>query len=279
MKNDRSSSPVIDPSTDERVVLFADMLGFASLTEQCTLDVPTLRKFNRILSATLDDILVAADNPLTKAFSHFHSSLRSTLDLAEMKHPLTAITFSDSAFVATTHLFEAVSIAIDLARRMLSSKVPVRIGIAFGSFAALRFRSDVSADGGNHAAQFLGTSVVRAYQAERCGIKGMRVLLHPSVEPLWVDARHNPAAGKALTCSPAESENAVGVRYEVDYWDFAPTRERDTWHALQDMWDAAPAAEATHYQATANAIQRMRAAHGQEPVTNLRRRTLPRRRA
>ena len=82
---------------------------------------------------------------------------------------MTAITFSDSVFIATNHLFEATTFAANLAQSTLSQKIPVRMGIAFGSFAALRFRSDVSADGGDHAAQFLGTAVVRAYQAENVG--------------------------------------------------------------------------------------------------------------
>jgi len=111
-----------------------------------------------------------------------------------MQHPLTAITFSDSVFVATSHLFEAATFAVNLARSMLSQKIPIRLGIAFGSFAALRFRSEVSGDGGDHAAQFLGTAVVRAYQAEKCGIKGMRILLHPSVESLLADSTHSPAS-------------------------------------------------------------------------------------
>ena len=58
------------------------------------------------------------------------------------------------------------------------------MGMASGSFAALRFRSDISTDNGDHAAQFLGTAVVRAYQAERCGLKGLRVFVHPSIGPL-----------------------------------------------------------------------------------------------
>src|SRR5437870_5686600 len=89
-----------------------------------------------------------------------------------MRRSVTAITFSDSAFIAFTHLIDAVTLAVDFTQSMLSQKIPVRMGVAFGSFAALRFRSDVTAEGGDHASEFLGTAVVRAYQAERCGIKG-----------------------------------------------------------------------------------------------------------
>lgn len=260
------------------------MLGFASLTESNPIDISMLNARTRPLGMTLDDILAEPKNPLTDAFSHFHHSLKWTIMTAEMRHPLTAITFSDSVFIATNYLFEAATLAVNLAQSMLAGKIPVRMGIAFGSFAALRFRSDVSADGGDHAAQFLGTAVVRAHQAESCGIKGMRILLHPSVEPLLVDDAHHPASSpngtwplRPLECSNTERENRVGVRYELNYWDLATTKEAKSWHALQDMWSAAPDCEKEHYQATAEAINRMRIAQEELPVTNLRRRLLPRR--
>jgi hypothetical protein len=38
--------------------------------------------------------------------------------------------------------------------------------------------------------QFLGTGVVRAYQTERCGVPGLRILLHPDLEPLLDEMRY-----------------------------------------------------------------------------------------
>jgi hypothetical protein len=276
----------------DRIVTFADMLGFAALTEGNAIDPRELQKRTRPLGTTFDEIFDSMGtprNPLTDAFSSFHFNLRHAITTAAMRHPLTAITFSDSVFIATTYLFQAVNFSMDLALSMLSSKVPVRIGIAFGSFAAIGFRSDVSADGGDHAAQFLGTAVVRASQAEKCGIKGIRILLHPSVEPLLADRIHNPSAPpsgarpvRPLDCSETELQNPANkasVRYEVDYWDLASTKERAAWRGLQEMWTAAPDWEENHYRATAEAIDRMRVAQGEAPLTNLRRRNLkPRRR-
>ena len=268
-----------------RVVVFADMLGFAALTEANPINPRMLNAHSRLPQSfeALDE-MISHRNPLTDSFSHFHTSLKWAIMTAEMKHPLTAITFSDSVFIATNYLFEAASIAVTLARAMLSYKVPVRMGIAFGSFTALRFRSDVSADSGDHAAQFLGTAVVRAYRAEKCGVKGMRILLHPSVESLLNDGSHYPKSPpinavpiRLLACSDSECDNKAEVRHELDYWDLATTKERRAWHGLQDMWANAPDSAKEHYQATAEAISRMRTAQGQVPLTNLRRRTLPRR--
>jgi len=268
--------------TDNKVVMFVDVLGFASLTEAYPVEPDLIEASDRPLSWNIDMILTSRDNPLTQTFTRFHHFLKATIDLAKMRHPVTAITFSDSAFIATTHLFEAVKVAVDLFRFLLRYRVSVRIGIAHGSFAAIRFRSDVTVTGGDHAAHFLGTGVVRSHAASTCGIKGLRLLLHPSAVPLLSDSTHNPPLHhkdriQYLQCSEEESSNPAGVQYEIDYWRFKPTAEAEAWHAFQDMWDVAPQDVLKHYQATAEAINRMRIAQGEPGINNLRRRTLPRR--
>lgn len=271
-------------TTDNKVVLFADILGFAALTESCPIDLDLLRAHDRLLSPSLniDTILEASRNRLTHTFSGFHSSLRAVLSLASMCHPLTAITFSDSAFIATMYAYEAVNIAIDLLHALLPQNIPVRMGIAYGSFAALRFRSDITADSGDHAAQFLGTAIVRAHAVETCGIKGLRILLHPSVMPLLDDIHHNPVPTEGrshplrhLECSEKERLNKSSVLHEIDYWHLTPTKEAKAWRGLQDMWNKAPLSEVAHYEVTAEAINRMRITHGHDPLKKLRRRTLP----
>ena len=158
------------------------------------------------------------------------------------------------------------------------------MGIAFGSFAALRFRSDVSADGGDHAAQFwapplCGPTRPRNVASRACGFSFIPQSNHYLLTP------HCPAPPpintvpvRTLECSDTERVNKTRVRYEVDYWDLATTKERSAWHGLQDMWAAAPDFAREHYLATAEAINRMRIAQGKPPVANVRRRTLPRRR-
>ena len=262
-------------------MLFADLLGFAALTEAHLVDLNLIKASDRPLAGNIETLLASQDNPLTRTFTCFHRSLKATIELAQMQHPLTAITFSDSAFIATPHFFQAVNVAVDFLKYLLPQRIPVRIGIAYGSFAAVRFRSDIMLDGGDHAAHFLGTGVVRSHATESCGIKGLRILLHPSVEQLLNDTVHNPQRSnrdqiRYVECSEEERNNTVGVRYEIDYWRFKSTAEADAWRALQNMWDTAPQIAVKHYQATAEAINRMRVGHGEPPLNNLRRRTLPR---
>jgi len=265
--------------TQNRAVLFVDLLGFAKLTELNTLDFDALRRRQNLLVG-LGDIFQGARNPLTETFAHFHYTLKWAIELAQMNHLLTAITFSDSAFIVTSSLSECVAIAIHIVQSLLQNNIPARAGIAWGSFASIRFKSDIIGEWGEHSAHFLGTAVVHSSSAERCGIKGIRILLHPSASALLVDtpACTLPYSGaKAIRCSPEEQNNNMGVCYEIDYWQFKPTAEAKAWRALQDMWNSAPPSEEIHYLATAQSINRMRVAQGVESLTNLRRRTLPRR--
>jgi len=266
--------------TENKAVLFADLLGFASLTETNDLELDRIKNAEHPLSLDIDKWLTSPpDNALTKTFTGFHYSLRWGIQIAQMRHPLTAITFSDSAFIATTYLFQAVNIAVHLMQSLLPQRIPLRVGIAHGSFSAVRFRSDITADAGDHAAHFLGTAVVRSHAAETCGIKGLRILLHPSAMPLLSDPAHNPQTGEGriqyLECTHKERDNAASVGYEVDYWRLKPTAEKEAWHALQDMWSASPQSAIEHYGATARAIDRMRVGQGESPLNTLRRRTLP----
>jgi hypothetical protein len=76
------------------------MLGFARLVEKNLIDLQGIISSNRPLSLNWDninDFLEKFKNPLTHAFSSFHYSLKWKIWQAKMRHPITAITFSDSA--------------------------------------------------------------------------------------------------------------------------------------------------------------------------------------
>lgn len=84
--------------TDNKVVMFLDLLGFSSLTEKYAVEPDLIKAFERPLSWNINTILASRNNLLTRSFTSFHHSLKAAIDLAKMRHPLTAITFSDSAF-------------------------------------------------------------------------------------------------------------------------------------------------------------------------------------
>jgi hypothetical protein len=272
----------------DRFLIFADILGFADVTEKHVIEsaklseyVPLHLAFTRFASTSRKN----RKNHLTEIFQSFHGIVETFLKLAQVQRPYTAISFSDSMFLAVDDFFEAAHCAVILQKYFLNSKVPVRMGLAFGSFIALNFRSDVSAHRAEHSSQFLGTAVVRAVQAEKCGIKGMRILLHPSIHRFLTLLETQPATSENLTrgplrsidCPASERENPVGVRYELSFWNGdLITSEDDMWEGFQLMWSSAPSSAKSHYRSTAEAINRMRVANGEESISNLKRKTLPR---
>jgi len=268
---------------DQKVVMFVDMLGFKSLVNSFSLNTKLFSLNERLLSPliTIDKIEEFMKNNLIKSFSGFHNSLQSVLSLSNMRYPVTSITFSDSAFISTSEVYQAADIAIQLIHSLLPQKIPIRIGIAVGSFQILKFSSNITPDSNNYSAQFLGTAVVRAYETESCGIKGIRALLHPSVleklnENQYKSIDHKMYPIRFIKCSNRESKSKYGIKHEIDYWHFNKTNEKKAWYGLQDMWNKASRKEEIHYRATAEAINRMRILQGYEPLNKLRRRTLPR---
>lgn len=149
---------------------------------------------------------------------------------------------------------------------LVTSEVPVRMGVAEGSYRMLRFLTDSSAQVSFHMSQFLGTGVVRAYQTERCGIPGLRILLHPDLEPLL-----DRDAMRLISAKPNEKMR-LSVRSEVNYLDpktdthFSPDYDDCLqFDALRWMVNAADEAFHYHYIETFHTLNAMRAQLGRAP--------------
>src|SRR5450631_2958375 len=96
-----------------RVVIFVDMLGFASLTMNNPLDIHALG--SRFDQEQLEIADAMCENPLTRGFLFFHDSIEKAISAERMLDPTTAITFSDSAFIASGYLFSAMMMAAEIA--------------------------------------------------------------------------------------------------------------------------------------------------------------------
>ena len=254
-----------------KIVLFLDVLGFADLTVKNKLDIDAIKDAGGPMHKRINRIFTGNNipNKLTETFASFHSTLEGGLDLTRLHCDFTSITFSDSAFIVTNNLNDAVTAINYLMQRFLIYGVPVRAGIALGTFEAIRFKSDIKSESGEHASQFLGTGVVNACRAESCSIKGMRIFIHPSIEKLFKKIPNNKSL--LQDCDNTEINNSIGVKKELNYWDYNVTDEKTAWRMFQKMWKEAPEESKKHYLATANAIQKMRIAKGYDPIKNLNR--------
>jgi hypothetical protein len=247
----------------QAIVLFADLLGFAALTEghevsEEDFEVHDRPETDEFLTASLENSC-----PLVQTYVRFQVAVQNAVKFAHAsgKHA-TSVTFSDSAFVATENLDTASTLAVSLMRKLLPYSVMLRVGIAQGSFVPIRFRADVSLGSGEHSAQFLGTGVVRAYAtAEKSRVKGARILIHPSAAELI----ESPPGRlfQPLRIGDDEQGNPVGVTHEVSYLG---QRDRDLYRGVQRAHRGAPEAVLEHYVATYRAMNRMRAFLHRPPI-------------
>lgn len=260
---------------DEKAVLFVDMLGFANLTEQCSVDVDDFAELDRpnpndFLTVRFESV---GNNKLIEHYTKFNMAVDAAVDweLLSVKQ-LTAIAFSDSAFIAVESVHTAISVGKSIMTRLMRERIPVRVGVAFGSFLVLRFRSDLSLRAGTHAAQFVGTGVVWSHAAaEESGIKGMRLLVHKSAAEKVNDGEFVPQAPelahRILPLVAIEQNNRAGVVCEISHLNSGRNNwDEELWADVQAMRKDAPERAQSHYVATLDSITRMRAQLGREPL-------------
>jgi hypothetical protein len=255
----------IQEEPPDSAVLFVDMLGFAALVLETPDAIGKLRPiFEPItpLRALAQKIMASQDGLLVERFTRFHIGLERRIR-HDVHSGITAITFSDSAFIHVPRPVRAVAFARALMREMITNRVPVRMGIGAGSFAALRFLSDNTSHAHVHSTQFLGTAVVRAYLAEKCGIEGMRILLHPSVQPMLKGEVSNKAIVRLEETKPdayaevnyvymsSKDEGLAGPKaVEARYLHYV--------EAVDTMAQSAPPSKLHYYKNTVKALKRMK---------------------
>jgi hypothetical protein len=156
-----------------RYVLFVDMLGFSDLTERHPDPVVWDFEAEEFAASTTDSALQLGK------FQHVLNSIAEwSPDSARPSH---LMQFSDCAFLVYENLVQAIESSTDLMRRFLKAPVPVRMGLAQGSWHPRRFSFDSEALIITRAV-FYGTGVVRATLAEKHGGKGCRIFVHASID-------------------------------------------------------------------------------------------------
>jgi hypothetical protein len=212
--------------------------------------------------------------PLERNYAVFHIVLDHDVRRALSATSLAAISFSDSAFVAFEQPGMAFPFAQCVMRHMLMCHVPVRIGMAYGSFKGLRFGVDTGPHINISSAQFLGSSIVRAHQAETCGYAGMRILLHPH---LPVIRENTPLACAMDEVLPPDRQLKLSVTHELNYLDppndaiprpvlpgenITPTpTTQGLFEAVNVMRESAPDDKKYQYDYTLHGMENMRKAY------------------
>lgn len=226
-----------------RFVIFADILGFASLVINC----PPL------------DEESFADTKVGRVYTQFHRLLQEVVDEARRDtagRTITVIGFSDSAFIACGHSDDALDIAAELMRRLIRARIPCRMGIAQGGFRVVKYQQELSTHTAVHSAHFTGTAVVQAHYAENVGYKGMRIIVGGV---LGFHLRHSSRPSVLPPHLPDLPE--YNHLQELNY--LTGTDEDDhLCTAVMEMSSSAESHVRRHYDDTLSAMERMRSALG-----------------
>jgi hypothetical protein len=247
---------------DERTLIFVDMLGFANLTEKFRL---------RVIQHPPDEMGYnhSSTSEMSNQFHRFTRVLGTTVFENKFYGELRAMLFSDCAFLDFGNSIRAALAATALMRDFVKERVPVRMGIGRGTFYPFEFSTEVSRATTVARALFVGTAVVRAHSAEQCGGKGLRIFVHPLVEP------EIPSIQRRIKVM-ALAKTFKNASWELDYLpeggpaNDAPLEEaadRELFEAVAEMKDpSAPMRVRRHYVETLKALNRMRRANSKPPI-------------
>jgi len=254
----------------DKTIVFVDLLGFAQLTE----DWP-----RRIVHRRHGSMRTRSTSDASNRLSSFHNILDQMVhEFTLMTNSIQAMSFSDCAFVLVGNSYLSAEFAVELMQHYIRAFVPVRMGIAAGTFWPGRQSSDVA--GGTVISRniFYGTAIVRAHRAESNGLAGMRIFLHeslngvPSFGPrpvLRFDKPANGVFGELSYLYDQHQYRNVSVRGDAE------TDDMTLWVHASDLRDSVEkkARPRVHqqYAQTLAALNRMRVASGRTKFERIRR--------
>ncbi len=240
-----------------RTLVFVDMLGFANLT---------ISNPNRVVHDGPDEqgFTSSGTGPIQTRITRFQNAIDRCVSYHRLSGDLQAMLFSDCAFLEAGNAFRAALIAIELMRDCIRNGVPVRMGLGRGTFYSLLMATETSGGTVISRSRFVGTAVVFAHAAEQCGGKGMRIFVHPTLEP----ERHRIATRIKMLALPKPFTNSA---CELDYLHerrpaqqepTADAADRELFQAVMAMNDPTePPAVRRQYTETFKALNRMRVAN------------------
>lgn len=259
-------------------VLFVDMLGFKSLT----------RAFPGTLQIHTDDPVMVTTSTSQSAvvFWRFQHALDTVAQRRDGVSPSRMMIFSDCAFLIFEHAPQAALLAAELMRDFLLRGVPVRMGLAFGTFHPEHFSFSADEQMTVSRAVFFGSGIVDAYETEHRSGKGCRIFLHQSVDdkakraietvvPLLTIATADASVTECAHQSRDREFQQREVLFELNYLHRdsphtnAAAENEKLRQAVAKMHAALPQPGSqeveVQYSATSAALNRMRDRIGRQP--------------
>ena len=271
MTSDRQRTWLDQPLPHHKFIAFIDLLGFADLIERLDPDEEYVVSFLMRAESSPDEYPSLIGRPGWKVYCQyweFRTLIEQSLRERRYEHAefgfvptFKSIRFSDSVFIAADKIEDLFALCSSMLRAALDRKVPIRGGLAVGSWFHFSLSSNLTMAGATDiSAPFWGSAVVRAYRAESSGLKGLRVFAHPLIRSY-------------VNCNDYKGEL-------MKWWVLLPEEERNEWasdelnqivkpdgtvdgstsamrEALEQMRADASAPAQVHYQRTLSALERM----------------------
>lgn len=267
------ADPISEGRSEDRVLIFVDMLGFADLT---------LRHPRRVESYGPDQAGVtgAATTPLQSRIVRFLKTLDLAIAHESLRGGVSAMIFSDCAYIDAHNPYRTATLAVGLMRAYFEARIPVRMGIGRGTFYGFKYSMESTDTDVVTRSLFAGTAVVNAYRAERCGAKGCRILLHKSLASVLPEMLSENAILDLPEPHPEVSKELSYVTAREFVWEYDSSTGRKSYidqdrslrQGLREMLRASePLAEPVriHYEQTNAAIDRMRRVVGRRSPWSL----------
>lgn len=250
---------------EAQTLLFADILGYARLTESHP------RRVDRAIDSETG-FHSASTSPLQNQINAFYSVLNQQIQHEGMNGKLQAMLFSDCAFVAAGNSLRTALIAVQMMRECIKRQVPVRMGLGRGTFYLLGMSTESDGQTLISRSRFGGTAVVRAHSAEQCGNKGMRIFLHPSLEmerPLIENRIRVLPLTDTQDCRGGVVSGELDFLYEAKPAGQLPAASEEDmllFERVSLMASGVAAEFQNQYTATWSAMNRMRVANARSEV-------------
>lgn len=139
----------------------------------------------------------------------FHQAISNATKVAPQGLIFQA-SFSDCAYLVYDDA-NGILLAVAVAMRQFNGSVPVRGVIGYGNFGLGRTIHVSSSRSSSTEASFYGSALSRAYYAEHCGLKGLRIFVHSSAVSKLMTLHEGAPVYPELDYSSIEEGQEPGV--------------------------------------------------------------------